>query len=103
MAKQNSYIFNFSKFIFILFISIIAIGYTLNHIFESNIIFKNKISGASKINRIINFSQIDEIPIFGSSRAEGSYIPSIISEKESFNYGISGTQSNIWLFFLETE
>jgi hypothetical protein len=36
----------------------------------------------------------------GSSRAEGGYIPAILGD-HYFNYGISGTQDNVSLYFLE--
>jgi hypothetical protein len=45
---------------------------------------------------------VDEIPVFGSSRAQGCYVPSILG-KNYFNYGIDGAQSNVWLFFLKHE
>lgn len=103
MEKQNSYIFSFSKFILQMILIIGVGGYVLNYFFEKEIIFKSDTNGASKVNRIINLNNSEEIPIFGSSRAEGSYIPSLLFDRECFNYGMSGTQANIWLFFLEEE
>jgi hypothetical protein len=62
----------------------------------------SEISGAYKINRIINEFHPEEIPIFGSSRAEGCYFPDSISST-CFNYGLSGTQDDVILFFLSEE
>jgi hypothetical protein len=103
MEKENLYIFNFSKFIIVLFLIFSLFGFSFNYLFEKKIILKSEISGAYKINRILTSNIENEIPVFGSSRAEGSYIPSIITENPCFNYGVSGTKVNIWLFFLEEE
>lgn len=102
MANQNSYIFNFSIFVFKIIALVFICGYIINYLFETNIVFKNEIGGAYKINRILNETNIDEIPIFGSSRANGNFVPSII-DANCFNYGINGAGPNIWLFFLEQE
>ena len=105
MEKQHSSISSFKKFgrfLGSIFLLLAVIGGGLHVFFERAIIFSSEISGASKVNRILNESHSDEIPIFGSSRADGSYVPSILGE-EFFNYGIDGTQAKIWLFFLEKE
>jgi hypothetical protein len=80
----------------------LILGLCFNYIFEERVIFKSEISGAYKINRIIKETHPNEIPIFGSSRAQGNFVPSILGENY-FNYGIDGAQANIWLFFLEQE
>ena len=103
MEKQNLYIFNFSIFLLKIATITIIIGFSFSYIFEEHIIFKSQINGASKINRIISLTKNNEVPIFGSSRAEGNFVPSIVDSVNCFNYGISGTQANIWLFFLEQE
>ncbi|WP_283642093.1 hypothetical protein [Croceibacter atlanticus] len=103
MEKQNLYIFNFSVFLLKTVIIVAVAGFSFSFAFEKSIIFNSQISGASKVNRILTKTIVDEVPIFGSSRADGSYVPSIIFEKKSHNYGISGGQANIWLFFLEQE
>ncbi|MUU77886.1 hypothetical protein [Winogradskyella endarachnes] len=102
MEQQNLYIFNFSKFIFKILISFLIICLIFNYSFEEHVIFKSEISGAFKVNKIINETKATEIPIFGSSRSLRSFVPSLLGENY-FNYGIAGTQSNIWLFFLENE
>ncbi|MBU3010321.1 hypothetical protein KO506_02800 [Polaribacter vadi] len=81
---------------------LIIFGYSFNYFFENQIIFKSEISGASKVNKILKVNNSSEIPIFGSSRAQGNIVPSILGNNY-FNYGIDGTQSNIWLYFLEHE
>ena len=73
-----------------------------NSVFEKQIIFKTEISGAAKVNRIIKETHNNEIPILGSSRANGSFIPSVLGEN-FYNYGIDGTSSNVWLVLLKQE
>lgn len=106
MQHQNSSIFNFRKFCinFLLpfTISIVMFGLVFNFLFEKYIIFKSEISGASKINKIITEDNSQEIPLFGSSRAEGIFIPDELGTN-FYNYGISGTQDNVMLFFLQQE
>lgn len=105
MENQSLYISNFKYFFkHLFFLSLIfftLIG-TIGLFFERFIIFNSQITGASKINRILNYQNTNEIPIFGSSRAQGSYCPLIIGDNV-FNYGIDGVSSKIWLFFLEQE
>ena len=103
MEKQNLYIFNFSIFLLKIVIIITIIGFVFSYFVETQIIFKSQINGASKINRIISLTKNNEVPIFGSSRAQGNFFPSIIDSVNCFNYGIDATQANIWLFFLEQE
>lgn len=102
MEKQNSSIFNFSKFLLKIVLALTILGYTISFSFEKLIINNTETIGSSKIKRLLTQEKIKEIPIFGSSRAECSFLPSIIGE-EFYNYGISGTQANIWLYLLEQE
>lgn len=102
MENQNSSIFNFSKSIGLVLALFFILGGGLSYLFEQEIIFSSEVSGASKVNRILNQTFKEEIPIFGSSRADGSYVPSLI-DSNSFNYGIAGTHTMVWLFFLEQE
>ena len=48
---------------------------------------------ATKIERIVNGGGGEEVAIFGSSRALGNYVPSILSAS-AFNYGIDGMSLN---------
>jgi hypothetical protein len=106
METTNSSIFNFKsfliKFIIPIFFIVIITLYFTNSIFEKYIILKTDISGAYKVNRLINYNYTNEIPIFGSSRAEGSFIPYYI-DKNMFNYGMSSTQENVTLALLKIE
>ncbi len=52
------------------------------------VIFKTPIHGASKIKRVVEGTR-EEIAIFGSSRALGSYIPDSLASS-AYNYGING-------------
>ncbi len=76
--------------------------FTVNLIFEKIIIADTSGSGASKVNRILEHKSNEELVILGSSRAEGSIIPDSLA-KNCFNYGLSGTQDNVWMYFLEEE
>ncbi len=104
MEKPFSYIFSFKNYFVFVFGVIIAVfltGYFVTSQFEKHIILSSQISGPYKVNRII--SEMDNtIPIFGSSRAEGSFVPSLISEN-CFNFGLSGTQDDVILFMLKEE
>ena len=105
MENLNLFTSNFKRFfkhLFLLLIVLISICIFMGAIFEKKIILSCGISGASKVNRILNINNVNEIPVFGSSRAQGSYVPDIIGEN-IFNYGIDGAGSNVWLFFLENE
>ncbi|MCC6181484.1 MAG: hypothetical protein IT237_06590 [Bacteroidia bacterium] len=80
----------------------VVFGLAFQYFFEKKIILNSQINGSYKVNRIINSENTNEIPIFGSSRAEGSFVPSVLGSNY-FNYGISGTQDNVMLFFLKEE
>lgn len=80
----------------------VIFGIFFQYVFERKIILNSQINGSYKINRIINSVNKNEIPIFGSSRSEGSFVPSILGSNY-FNYGISGTQDDVMLFFLWEE
>lgn len=106
MELQNSSISNFRRFLIKVMIPLILLmvvtGLIFNYFFEQKIIFASEISGAYKLNRIINKTYPDEIPILGSSRAEGGYIPDSLGSSY-FNYGISGAKYDVTLFFLNKE
>ena len=82
--------------------SIFLLAILFNYFFEQKIILGSEISGAYKVNRMINAINKEEIPIIGSSRAEGSYIPDSLV-KNGFNYGMDGTQDNVSLLLLQEE
>jgi len=77
-------------------------GLLFNYLFERMVVFNSQISGAYKVNRMIRETHADEIPILGSSRAEGGFIPDSLG-KDFFNYGLSGSKYDVTLFFLEEE
>ena len=101
-TTPHSSIFSFrtlrrSLLLLLLILGLSAFG--LGWVFEQYIIYGSKATGASKTNRILHETHLNEIPIFGSSRAEGSYVPSILGE-DYFNYGIAGTQNERGLALL---
>jgi hypothetical protein len=106
MPEQNSSISSFRQFLLRILLPLILIvggaGYLFNLFFEKNVILKSQICGAYKVNRIINETHNDEIPIFGSSRAAYGIIPDSLGNNY-FNYGLAGTQYDVTLFFLDKE
>ena len=106
MDSQNSSISNFKKFVLHILLPLLLIiavaGYAIGYFFEKEIIFTNQLCGSYKVNRIIKETYPAEVPIFGSSRAEGSFIPDSLG-KDFFNYGLSGTKLDVLLFFLKEE
>jgi uncharacterized protein (DUF2164 family) len=106
MTEQNSSISNFKRFLFRLLLPAIAItgiaGLGFNYAFEHIIVMDGKTSGAYKIRRIIKEKHPDEIPIFGSSRAEGGYLPDSLGPN-FYNYGLSGSCADVTTFFMQQE
>lgn len=106
MPEQSSSISSFKRFLLrILLPLILAIsvaGILFNYLFERQVILKSQICGAYKVNRIINETHNDEIPVFGSSRAAYGVIPDSLGSNY-FNYGLAGTQYDVTLFFLAKE
>jgi hypothetical protein len=106
MPQQISSTSDFSRFCTkILLPSLIVLsisGFLFSVVFERLVILNASISGAYKVNRLINYTYPDEIPIFGSSRAEIGFVPAILG-RNFFNYGLSGTQDDVLIFFLQEE
>jgi ssDNA-specific exonuclease RecJ len=71
-------------------------------VFRKLIIANSTGAGAYKVERILNTDYKGEIPIYGSSRAEGSFVPDSLAAGV-FNYGLAGVQDNVWIYFLEQE
>lgn len=57
-------------------------------------------NGISKMERLWQMSHRDEVPILGSSRALGNYVPSLIADN-CFNYGVNGMGMDELLFNLK--
>jgi hypothetical protein len=97
---------SFRRFLLRILLPLIAIisaaGLLFNYCFEHTLVRNNEGSGAYKVNRILKQTNPDEIPVFGSSRAEGCIIPDSLGP-HFFNYGLSGTKYDVTLFFLEEE
>src|SRR6185437_1473174 len=106
MPERNLSISSFKRFllrILLPFAGIISLaGLVFTYVFEQKIILNSQIVGAFKVNRIMKETHPDEIPIFGSSRAEGGFIPDSLGSNY-FTYGLSGSKYDVTLFFLEEE
>ena len=100
--STSSFKLFFIKFLIpsVLLIGIFAVA--LDYLFETKIIFKTYTSGAYKIYRNRNINSLLEIPVFGSSRAAGSYIPDLL-DTNCFNYGIEKTGHALLELFLKNE
>ena len=106
MSDQNSYTSSFKRFFLELLLPMVVFtgvaGYLFAFVFEKKIILNSENCGAYKINRIITQTSPDEVPIFGSSRAENGIFPDSLGP-HFFNYGLAGTKYNVTLFFMEEE
>lgn len=106
MQQPTSSISNFRLFLtrllLPLFLIVAVVGLLFSYWFEQKVIYKANLCGAYKVHRIIAEQHDNEMPIFGSSRAEGGYIPDSLGA-DVYNYGLSGTLYNVTLFFLEEE
>lgn len=83
-------------------LGLLLFGYLFEYVYEETVILSSPSNSAYKVNRILHANNPDEIPIFGSSRALQSFLPSVLG-KQFFNYGIDGAYSDVQLFFLEQE
>lgn len=81
---------------------VVIFCYVFDGWFFRNIISQNSTSGAAKIQRMFTELHPEEIPILGSSRAAGSYLPSAI-HPDCWNYGIEKTQFSMLEIFLDQE
>ena len=106
MEEQNLSISSFKRFLLKILLPLILVvsvaGVIIDHFFEQKIVLGSELNGAYKVNRILKETHADEVPIFGSSRAEGGFIPDSLGH-DMFNYGLAGTKYDVTLFFLEEE
>ena len=106
MPEQNLSISSFRQFLLRMLLPLIfilsAAGLVFNYFFEEKVILNSQLCGAYKVNRIIKETHPNEIPIFGSSRAEYGLFPDSLG-KDFFNYGLSAAKYDVVLFFLEQE
>lgn len=102
ISSTSSFKLFLVKFVFPVFIIVGIVAVLFDYIFDRKIILNTQSSGAYKIYRNINIESESEIPIFGSSRASGSYIPDVL-DSNCFNYGIEKTQFDLLELFLKNE
>lgn len=73
-------------------------------IFEKTLFEKSDTLAYEKISRFYSLNNQDGIVIFGSSRAEGNFIPSLLGENsKTYNYGLPGTGNKMWYYMLLDE
>ena len=106
MDSPNLSISNFKIFIrkflipFLVITLFIAWIFTLG--FEKTVILNPYEPDTYKVNRILKEDNLEEIPLFGSSRMAKGLIPDSLG-KNYYNYGLTGVQDDISLFFLREE
>ena len=81
---------------------ILVLCFAVDQLFFTQVILKNTTAGSYKTWRIFHETHADETPIFGSSRASGSYVSEVIDPR-CFNYGIEKTQLEVASIFLTEE
>jgi hypothetical protein len=85
------------------YLAVIIISlWIIDTVFRKLIIEQSTGTGAYKVERILHSDDNGETPIYGSSRAEGSFVPDSLGSN-FFNYGLAGVQDNVWIYFLEKE
>ena len=57
---------------------------------------------AGRISRIVTMADIDEIPIFGASKAEANYIPEFLGRR-TYNYGFQSASPDVTNYLLSFE
>jgi len=106
MAKQTSSISSFRRFLLRILLPLLLITGAVcvagDYLFRERVVFNCELCGAYKVNRMINEVHAAEIPVIGSSRAEGGFIPDTLGTNY-FNYGLSGTRFDVALFLLQQE
>lgn len=81
---------------------IVVLCLITDRLFFSQVIGKSTTAGSYKTWRLFHETHADEIPIFGSSRAAGSYVSEAI-DPHCFNYGIEKTMIDLTSIFLAEE
>lgn len=82
-----------------LFLALVAFG---ADVLLTNAIQHSQSLAAGRIARLRDSRDPNEIPIFGSSKAEADYVPSVLGEG-FYNYGLASTGLNVTNWLLETE
>lgn len=104
--ETNSSISSFKRFAlrFLLPTAIVLAGLCVlaDWLVTEFVVFQNESSGAYKMHRLFDEQHPDEIPVLGSSRAAGSYMPEHI-HYQCFNYGIEKTQYRLTSILLAEE
>lgn len=89
----------FVRYSLMLFVAIIALALAVDYL-NVWLICSSSGNSAYKMKRLYENPEPDEIAIVGSSRAEGNFVPSVISQR-CFDYGVSGMSMHEVLSILE--
>ncbi len=82
------------------FIFIFLVG--IDFVFTQKLIFLNDFSNQGKVKRLIDGSNPNEIPVFGSSLARSSFIPDSISP-DCYNFGMGKALYDVTRILLKIE
>lgn len=81
---------------------IVVLCLLVDKLFFSQVIMKSTTAGSYKTWRVFHGTHKEEIPIFGSSRAAGSFVSELI-DPQCYNYGIERTMIDLTSAFLAEE
>lgn len=93
-------IFNRPVITLIVLFSVIALAIDL--FFVEFVIMKSELSNEAKVNRLITSNDLQEVPVFGSSKARSAFIPDSLG-RHVYNYGMEKCGFDIVNFLLEIE
>ena len=90
------------RFLAPMILVLIAACVVLDPVITRVFVFSNEVHGAAKVHRMFDEVHPGEIPILGSSRADGSFVPDLI-HPDAYNYGIQQAGYTVTRMMLETE
>jgi hypothetical protein len=106
MQQKNSFTSNFKRLVLKNLLPVLLITavfcFAFDWVLMNQVVLKSPNSGSYKIYRMTHENDPNEIPILGSSRASGSYMPDLI-DTNCYNYGIEKSQCDLILFYLKEE
>ena len=88
------------SFGFLLILSVIVLVF--DWVFSNHIIFAKEYSNQNKVRRLITELHVDEIPVFGSSKARSAFVPDSLSP-QVFNYGMEMSNFDVMELLLAVE
>jgi hypothetical protein len=88
------------SFPFLIIFVVLLLG--LDFIFSNWIIFEKDYANQNKVQRLFTEQHLDEIPVFGSSKARSAFIPDSLGS-DVFNYGMEMSNFDVMELLLAVE